>query len=154
MTAMTETSARYIVKQSAKAIANGWNINTLLEEATAKEWKMPVYEKHLTSTPDGRIVTQKKVLSTKELEALRLELKNHECVGLRVSRECWSDYVDAVLASGVEFDMERADWLSERFRKKNGNRICENNEMVLQRAIEQNKFIADDGEWIIDLTGL
>ncbi len=149
-TPMTLNIANLVLKRCRQAIANGWSMEDLFEEATAKEWAMPVYDKHLTTRANGKELVVKPKLSASEVSARKAKLIGHDgLVGHNKDRFVDYDlivqFIDTAFATDQPLEMRMLGAMLDKFYKSGNKEKC--NQWV-RDLIESQNILDDDGEFI------
>lgn len=150
ITPLTINAANLVLKKCRQAIANGWPMEPQFEEATAREWAMPVYDKHLTTRANGKEIVVKPKLSASEVSARKAKLIGHDgLVGHNKDR--FVDYdlivqlIDTAFATDQPLEMRMLGAMLDKFYKSGNKERC--NKWV-RDLIESQNILDDDGEFI------
>lgn len=149
ITPLTVNAAKLALKKCRQAIANGWSMEHQFDEATAREWAMPVYDQHLNTRANGKEVVVKPKLSPAEVAEKKAKLLGYEgLVGHNHNRYVDHDLMVALIDTSFETDqpleMSMISAMLQKFCKSNKARC---NQWV-RDLIESQKILDDDGEFI------
>lgn len=150
ITPLTVNAAKLALKKCRQAIANGWSMEHQFDEATAREWAMPVYDQHLNTRANGKEVVVKPKLSTSEVSAKKVKLLNS--VGMvGHNRDRFVDYalmvqfIDTAFATDQPLEMNMLSTMLDKFYKSGNKEKC--NQWV-RDLIETQNILDDDGNFI------
>jgi len=150
ITPLTLNAANLVLKKCRQAIANGWPMEPQFEEATAREWAMPVYDQHLNTRANGKEIVAKPKLSTSEVSARKVKLMNHEGL-VGHNRDRFVDFglivelIDTAFATDQPLEMRMLGAMLDKFYKSGNKEKC--NQWV-RDLIESQAILDDDGEFI------
>lgn len=150
ITPLTLNAAKLALKKCRQAIANGWPMEHQFEEATAREWAMPVYEQHLNTRANGKELVVKPKLSASEVSARKSKLMGHEGLSNH-NKDRFVDYdlvvkfIDTAFAINQPLEMGMLSMMLNKFFKSCNKEKC--NQWV-RDLIESQNILNDDGEFI------
>lgn len=150
ITPLTLNAAKLALKKCRQAIANGWPMEHQFEEATAREWAMPVYDQHLNTLANGKERVVKPKLSASEISERKAKLLNHEGL-VAHNKDRFVDYalivqfIDRAFATDQPLEMKMLSTMLDKFYKSGNKEKC--NQWV-RDLIESQNILDDDGEFI------